>query len=142
MAKSYRPTLDQFRRHDECLAPRPHCPKELSIRPDRVRTDPIGGHVVTTVGLGGRTPQFLEHLISFLELQINRGPILRPLGAMQQPQERIFIASGIVKWVANTLIDFATFGEVIELCDLVELAGQLELAIEAIRRANGAGIDD
>ena len=59
---------------------------------------------------------------------------------MQQPQERFFIASGIVKSVANILIDFATFGEVIELCDLVELAGQLELAIEAIRQANGAGI--
>jgi hypothetical protein len=57
---------------------------------------------------------------------------------MQNNQERLHIASQMVSGVADCLIEFAGYAEAIELWDLIELAGQLEIAVDAIRRANGA----
>ena len=57
---------------------------------------------------------------------------------MQTDQERLYIASMMVSGVADCLTEFASFSEVIELWDLKELAGQLEIAVDTIRLANGA----
>jgi len=57
---------------------------------------------------------------------------------MQSNQERLYIASRMVSGVADCLIEFASYAEGIELWDLMELAGQLETAVDTIRLANGA----
>ena len=44
----------------------------------------------------------------------------------------------MVSGVADCLIEFASFTDEIELWDLMELAGQLETAVDTIRLANGA----
>jgi hypothetical protein len=44
----------------------------------------------------------------------------------------------MVSGVADCLIEFASFTDVIELWDLMELDGQLETAVDTIRLANGA----
>jgi hypothetical protein len=44
----------------------------------------------------------------------------------------------MVSGVADCLIEFASYAEGIELWDLMELAGQLETAVDTIRLANGA----
>ena len=62
----------------------------------------------------------------------------RPLGLMQTNQERLYIASRMVAGVAECLTEFASYKDLIELWDLMELVGQLEVAIETIRLANGA----
>ena len=57
---------------------------------------------------------------------------------MQSNQERLYIASRMVSNVADCLIEFASYTDAIELWDLMELAGQLETAVDTIRLANGA----
>jgi hypothetical protein len=57
---------------------------------------------------------------------------------MQTDQERLCIASRMVSGVADCLTEFASCTELIELWDLTELAGQLEVAVDTIRLANGA----
>ena len=57
---------------------------------------------------------------------------------MQSNQERLYIASRMVSGVADCLIEFASFTDAIELWDLMELAGQLETAVDTIRLVNGA----
>ena len=57
---------------------------------------------------------------------------------MQSNQERLYIASRMVGGVADCLIEFASYTDAIELWDLMELAGQLETAVDTIRLANGA----
>lgn len=53
-------------------------------------------------------------------------------------QERLYVASQIVSSVAACLSDFAVAAGVFELFDLLELVGRLDLAVDAIRLANGA----
>jgi hypothetical protein len=62
----------------------------------------------------------------------------RPLGTMQTDQERPYIARRMVSGVADCLTEFASCTDEIELWDLMELAGQLEIAVDTIRVANGA----
>ena len=57
---------------------------------------------------------------------------------MQTDQERLYLASRIVSGVADCLTEFASCTHLIELCDLMELAGQLEIAVDTIRLANRA----
>ena len=57
---------------------------------------------------------------------------------MQTDQERLYMASRMVSAVADCLTEFASCSDLMELCDLMELAGQLEIAVDTIRRANGA----
>ena len=44
----------------------------------------------------------------------------------------------MVSGVADCLIELTTCTDSIELWDLLELAGQLEIAVDTIRSANGA----
>ena len=44
----------------------------------------------------------------------------------------------MVSGVAERLTEFASYAGLIELWDLMELVGQLEIAVETIRLANGA----
>lgn len=44
----------------------------------------------------------------------------------------------MVSGVVDCLIEFANCAELIDLWDLMELAGQLESAVDTIRLANGA----
>lgn len=62
----------------------------------------------------------------------------RLLGEMQTDQERLYIASRMVSGVAECLTEFASYTDPIELWDLMELVGQLDIAVETIRLANGA----
>ena len=62
----------------------------------------------------------------------------RPLGVMQTDQERLYIASRMVSGVADCLTELASITDNIELWDLLELAGELEVAVNTIRLANGA----
>jgi len=57
---------------------------------------------------------------------------------MQSNQERLYFASRMVRGVADCLIEFSNYSGGMELWDLMELAGQLEIAIDTIRPANGA----
>ncbi len=57
---------------------------------------------------------------------------------MQTNQERLYIASMMVSGVADCLAEFAGYAEKIEVSDLIELADQLEIAVDSIRLANGA----
>jgi hypothetical protein len=57
---------------------------------------------------------------------------------MQTDQERLYFAGRMVSGVADCLIEFANCTEQIELWDLMELAGQLEIAVDTIRLASGA----
>jgi hypothetical protein len=56
---------------------------------------------------------------------------------MQTDQERLYIAGRIISGVADCLIEFASCSDLIELWDLMELAGQLTIAVDTIRLANG-----
>jgi hypothetical protein len=49
---------------------------------------------------------------------------------MQTDQERLYVASRMVSGVADCLIEFASCAELIELWDLMELVGQLKVAVE------------
>jgi hypothetical protein len=62
----------------------------------------------------------------------------RPLGEVQTDQERLYAANNMVSGVAERLTEFASYAGLIELWDLMELVGQLEIAVETIRLANGA----
>ena len=62
----------------------------------------------------------------------------RPLGKVQTDQERLYVASRMVSGVADCLTEFASCVDLIDLWDLMELAGQLEIAVDTIRLANGA----
>ena len=57
---------------------------------------------------------------------------------MQTDQERLYVASRMVSGVADCLSEFASCTNLVGLWDLMELAGQLEVAVDAIRLANGA----
>lgn len=57
---------------------------------------------------------------------------------MQTDQERLYLASRMVGGVADCLTEFASCTHLIELWDLMELAGQLESAVDTIRLASGA----
>ena len=57
---------------------------------------------------------------------------------MQTDQERLYIASRMVSGVADYLTESASCAELIDLRDLLELAGQLNVAVDTIRLANGA----
>jgi hypothetical protein len=57
---------------------------------------------------------------------------------MQTDQERLYIASRLVSGVADSLTEFASCSGVMEMWDLMELVGQLEIAVDTIRLANGA----
>lgn len=57
---------------------------------------------------------------------------------MQTDQERLYIASRMVSGVADCLNEFASCADLIGLWDLMELAGQLEIAVDTIRLANRA----
>jgi len=57
---------------------------------------------------------------------------------MQTDQERLYIASRMVSGVAECLAEFASCSDLMELWDLMELAGQLEIAVDTIRSVNGA----
>jgi hypothetical protein len=57
---------------------------------------------------------------------------------MSHDQERLYVASRIVGGVADCLVDYAHSNERIHLSDFLELVGRLDLAVEAIRYANGA----
>ena len=62
----------------------------------------------------------------------------RPLGEVKTDQERLCAASKMVRGVAERLTEFASYADLIELWDLMEIVGQLEIAVETIRLANGA----
>ena len=57
---------------------------------------------------------------------------------MNSNQERIYQASQIIEGVAACLLDYASCYQQIELFDVMELVGRLDLAVEAIRYGNGA----
>lgn len=57
---------------------------------------------------------------------------------MQTQQERLYITSRIVEGVADCLVDYASCDQPIELFDLLELVGRLDLVVAAIRDVNGA----
>jgi hypothetical protein len=57
---------------------------------------------------------------------------------MPTDQERLYVASRMVSGVAECLAEFSTYTNLIELWDLMELVGQLEIAVDTIRLANGA----
>ena len=57
---------------------------------------------------------------------------------MSTSQERLCAASRLIGGIADVLIDFASCPGEIELFDLLELAGRLDLAVDAIRLAYGA----
>ena len=57
---------------------------------------------------------------------------------MRADQERLYIASRMVSGVADCLTEFASCADAIELSDLMELVGQLEIVVDTIRLANGA----
>jgi hypothetical protein len=48
------------------------------------------------------------------------------------------MASRMVSGVADCLAEFASCSDAIESWDLIELASQLEVAVDTIRLANGA----
>ena len=60
------------------------------------------------------------------------------MGEVQTDQERLYAANKMVSGVAERLTEFASYAGLIELWDLMELVGQLEIAVETIRLANGA----
>ena len=62
----------------------------------------------------------------------------RPLGIMPTDQERLYTASRMVSGVADCLTEFASCTDLIELWGVMELAGQLEIAVDTIRLADGA----
>jgi hypothetical protein len=57
---------------------------------------------------------------------------------MQSDQESIYQASRMVEGVVACLLDYASFSHEIELFDVMELIGRLDLAVGVLRRANGA----
>lgn len=57
---------------------------------------------------------------------------------MATPQEKLYSASRIIAIVADCLIDYASCGGNVGTFELLELAGRLDLAVDAIRLANGA----
>ena len=57
---------------------------------------------------------------------------------MQTDQERLYLAGRMVSGVADCLIEFAHCAEQIDLWDLMEMAGQLEIVVDTIRLASGA----
>jgi hypothetical protein len=46
---------------------------------------------------------------------------------MQTDQERLYIASRMVRGVANCLAEFANCTDIIDCWDLMEMAGQLDI---------------
>ena len=55
------------------------------------------------------------------------------MGIMQTDQERLYVASRLVSGVADCLTEFASCSGAIEMWDLMELVGQLEIAVDTIR---------
>ena len=56
---------------------------------------------------------------------------------MQTQQERLYIVSRIIEGVADCLLDYASCDQPVELFDLLELVGRLDLAVTSIRDVNG-----
>jgi hypothetical protein len=57
---------------------------------------------------------------------------------MQTDQERLYIASRMVRGVADSLAEFANCTDIIDCWDLIEMAGQLDIVVDTIRSAKGA----
>jgi len=57
---------------------------------------------------------------------------------MQTSQERLYQICQLIGHVATCILDFADCEMPMELFDAMELVGRLDLAIDAIRRENGA----
>ena len=57
---------------------------------------------------------------------------------MSIQQENLYAASRVVAMVADCLIDYASCPAEVGTFELLELAGRLDLAVDAIRLANGA----
>ena len=57
---------------------------------------------------------------------------------MSTEQEKLYAASRIITMVADCLLDYANCEGEIGTYDLLELVGRLDLAVDAIRLANGA----
>jgi hypothetical protein len=66
------------------------------------------------------------------------GVRLQPLLGMQSSQERLYQICQLIDHVAICILDYASCGQAIELFDAMELAGRLDLAVEVIRKENGA----
>ena len=62
----------------------------------------------------------------------------RPLYRMSIDQERLYHASRIIEGVSSCLLDYASCAGEIHLYDLMELVGRLDLAVDAMRKVNGA----
>jgi len=62
----------------------------------------------------------------------------RPLWLMSTNQERLYNASRVIERVSLCLLDLASCSGEIDYFDLNELVGRLDLAVDAIRSANGA----
>lgn len=56
---------------------------------------------------------------------------------MRGNQERLFQVGQMISAVANCLIDLSSFDQPIEVYDAMELAGRLDIAVDAIRQLNG-----
>ena len=63
---------------------------------------------------------------------------MRPLGAMPTFQERFYQVSRIVELVSDDLFEMANGNSTLTFSNLIDLTGRLDLAVEVIRRANGA----
>ena len=57
---------------------------------------------------------------------------------MRSQQEQFHAASRVIEGVADCLVDYASCSQFVELYDLLEFKGRLELAVFVIREANGA----
>lgn len=57
---------------------------------------------------------------------------------MSMQQESLYAASRIVAMVAECLFDYANCDGDVGTFELLELAGRLDIAVDAIRLANGA----
>ena len=66
------------------------------------------------------------------------GDSTQPLFLVQTRQERLYQVSQIIERVAACILDFGDSGQRLELFDVMEPAGRLDVAVQAIRWENGA----
>ena len=59
---------------------------------------------------------------------------------MQNSQERLYQICQIIDQVATCILDHASCGMAIDLFEAAELASRLDLAVDGIRRENGASV--
>lgn len=62
---------------------------------------------------------------------------MRPLRDVASQQEQLYVASRIASSVADCLIDYASCEVTIDVFELLELAGRLDLVVSTIRLVNG-----